>query len=241
MQSKSEKSHINLIKTFKSEIDSITDNDVVNLLRSLKTKKNNKLSDNYKISILRTLKSVNSNITKTPKSLKLKCTRTNKTININRRKIIIDIIKVVYGLTTGVIQTTESRSLIDTYIAILLITSCQIRVDDIFKLTLNDLNELVTNQKIRKSKVILINRLFVNAELLIRELINQRNKIITDQMINVNMLITCSHNIINKTIKNLCEEAALNSEIHNDEMFKSMGISKFRFKEPSFLYQFLGI
>lgn len=240
MQSKSEKSHLKLLRSKKEDISQIRDDELILLFENFKTKQNVDISDNYKISILRTLKKYNDNITKKPKQLKLKAQRIPKKINVEGKRVIIDIIKNTYNLMPNIISAIESRSLIDTYIAILLVTSCKITIGDLFNLTDNDLKQLVTHQTLTKNKKIIINSYFAQAEVLIRELFNHRNNLTYQKPFNDKLLISCSQNLINKTVKFLCEETAATFKVDKG-IFKSMGISKFIFKQPSLLEQFLKI
>lgn len=236
MLSKTEKSHESLVRTKKS-IETLTDGDINQLFQNLRTRHNNELSDNYKISVLRTIKKINANITKRPKQLNLKALRSTA-LNVDIKKVVIDIIKTAYTLSSTMIGNMTTRSLIDSYISILLVTACFTNIKDMFNLTESDLNSLVINQSVIKGKKITINKLFLQAEPLIRELITQRKTIDTDVEYNNTILISCSPNIINKTVKSLCEESATTFELDLNQ-FKSIGISKFKFKQPTILYKFL--
>ncbi|UOT91840.1 VLF-1 [Aratus pisonii nudivirus] len=237
MSTKEEKSHIKLVQTQKN-LESINDNNIENVLQNLKTKQGKDLSTNYKISILRTIKKYNKNITRKPKQLKFKSTRFKDDDTVDVKKIIVDIIKQTYELKSNVIDNLRSRAQIDAYIAILIITSCYIRVVDLYELRMNDLNTLLKDQSLVKNHKVNINGLFARAEPLIRELVEHRKKDMDEEQYNENKLITCSSNNINKILKTLCEETSLT--YNNDiKRFKSIGISKFKFKQPNILSQFI--
>ncbi|UBZ25670.1 VLF-1 [Carcinus maenas nudivirus] len=241
MITKSEKSHITLLRTIKPDLTTITNENISEVFDKLKTKHNEAVSDNYKISILRSLKKHNTDITKKPHDLKLKAKRNKKITDVDNIKFILNIIKGVYDLSLNEITVLTTRSIIDTYIAILLITCCFINIVDLYSLTEQDLRNLTMHQTINKTKKIRINALFSKAEPIIRELISHRNTLVDN--IPTNKLISCSSNIINKTIKSLCIESIAQLMMPNTnerkEFLTSIGLKQFKFKKINILYSFL--
>ncbi|UVX94941.1 VLF-1 [Callinectes sapidus nudivirus] len=240
MQTKPEKSHIALLKAANINVPNITNDTVENVLNNLRTSKNKQISDNYKISVLRTIKKLNNNITKKPKNLKLKALRSVRSQDVDGTKIIINVIKNIYKLSTNEIKSLETRSIIDAYIAILITSSCFMCIQDLYLLTETDLNNLIVHNTINKTKKITINVLFHKAQPLIGELLNHRN---TMGEYKTSKLISCSSNLINRTIKTICVENASVYITKNDEDLKkflsSVGVSKFRFKQPDILYNLI--
>ncbi|QBB28685.1 VLF-1 [Homarus gammarus nudivirus] len=235
-----EKSHISLLRNSNINLDAITNENVGAILNSLKTKTLSDISDNYKISILRTIKKHNNNIVKKPHQLKLKAKRSQPNVTIDYTKNILNVIETSYSLTPNLITATLTRSVIDTHIAILLITSCNMSVTDLFQLRVDDLKTLTNKQTVNKTNKIVVNRLFLKAEPIVRSLITHRNTL--NDINTTHAVISCSPNIINKTLKLICiENAALlyKSVSINADMFKSIGISKFKFKQPDVLYTLL--
>ncbi|UVT30876.1 VLF-1b [Penaeus vannamei nudivirus] len=235
MPSKIEKSHIELLKSI-TTIEDITNSNIENILKSLRTKKNKELSNNYKISILRTIKKYNKTITKTPTSLNLNTTRNSQPADVKVLENLLDIIKYVYNLNSATITLLANRSVIDSYIAILLITSCQITINDIYKLTKTHFNNLLKGETIVITKrATIIPKLFVEAEPIINELISHRATLFSD-IVSQNDIISCSPDVINKTIKELFLEYSASQHKHKAS---TLGLYKFRFKNPDVIFSYI--
>lgn len=236
---KTEDSHMKLIKKY-INIDSLTDSNIKQHLNKLKTTKNRKPSDNYLISILRTLKKCNTNITKKPHNLNLQSTRVsdedNETSMITK-KVATHVIKEVYDTSKTIVNSMNLRSVIDTHIAILLVTSTSITITDMYNLTVNDLKSLTEHNTLVKNKKIVTNNMFTLAEPKIQELLTKRSNIDNDDIkYNTNYVISCSRNVINKTVKKMCEEATVTFHLDLSHL-KSIGINKFKFKNPNLIYR----
>ncbi|AII15878.1 VLF-1 [Penaeus monodon nudivirus] len=234
MNSKIEKSHLQLLSN-KTNIDNINNANVAAVLASLRTHKNVEPSENYKISILRTIKKYNKNVTKTPQSLNIKSLRSNKSDDDAFKQIILHIIKYVYTLSSSAISMLDKRSIIDTYISILLITSCNITITDIYKLKNKNLTELLSNPIVLTKKVNIIPKLYVLAQPLIQDLIKHRNQLFSD-IININNVISCNPDLINKTIKELYIEYNAVIKLSN---VKNLGLHKFKFKNSELIYMYI--
>ncbi len=237
--SKTEESHLKLIKQYTSNIEKLSNNDVGQLLRTIKTRKNQTPSDNYLISILRTIKKCNENITKKPNQLQLQVQRhtDDDESSFAVKKAVTYVIKEIYTISQTTINSIDLRSTLDAFIAILLITSTTISIHTIYDLTTRDLKGLIETKSIVKDRKILTNKLFTLAAPIIEDLITRRNSLDIDNVhFNVNFVISCVPNIINKTIKKMCEEAAVTFHLEASAL-KSLGLNKFRFKNPNFIYK----
>ncbi len=232
---KIEKSHLNIIKKV-IPIDNITDESVLDTLNKLRTNKGAELSQNYKISILRTIKKFNKKVGKRPQYLKLKSNRNNNIEDDHFKEILMNIIQYIYTQTMNDINILETRSMIDTHIAILLITSCHINIKDIFTIRNEHLNTLTNREPINISKKInIIPKLFIKAEPIIRELMKHRNTLYKDHTI-YGKLVTCTPDIINKTIKELYTEF---NAIKHIKSKSNLGLHKFKFKNSDIIYRYI--
>lgn len=238
--SRSQRSHIKLITKHVKNIDKLTNSDISNLFHNLRTSKDKQPSDNYLISILRTIKKCNPSITKKPHQLNLQSERVSQEsdVSIATKKIVTYLVKETYDLSQVIIDGTDHRSLIDAYIAILMITSTSITINDLYTMTIDEYNNLVRHKKIQKEKRVLCNVMFELAEPVIASLLTRRGEIDTSTRYNIERVISCSHNILNRAIKKLCEETAVFYKV-DVKVLHSLGLKKFRFTNPNLLYNMI--
>ena len=237
---KCEKSHINRFLANKN-LEALNDTNIAGFLNNLRLSNDTPLSDNYKISVLRTIKLRNKNITKRPRQLGYISNRTTGTKNYYTiKQTILQILGKVYALSTAVIEKLTSRSLIDTYIAILLTTSCNSSIEDLFALTKPNLATLVGQQFIIKKKKVTVHaRLFALAFPLIEQLLHARSQLA--KRINNNQVISCNPDIINKTVKILFIERCLlsNCTVFTENASQAIGLHKFKYKDTDVLLTYL--
>nr|WOZ57662.1 VLF-1 [Menippe mercenaria nudivirus] len=235
---KSEQSHFNLLKNKSVNIEKLKNKEVKDVLNTLRTTKNKVPSQNYLISILRTLRKLNADITKKPTHLGLHSERNteDEAVALQIKKSIVHIIKDVYNLPVVLINGIELRSTVDTYISVLLVTSTSILIKDVYKLTKSEYQDLCDKPSITKSSKIMKNKLFPTAESIIDSLLKRRDELdrASDRPILNNKVVSCTTNTINKTIKKLCQEStvSLNTDL---QATNSLGLSSFKFTNPNFL------
>lgn len=244
MSRKRQESHIKLLRdNGVPNLDNLTNSNIKPTLMRLRGANKKELSDNYLISILSTIKKYNNNITKKPAQLELKANR-NKTLNkVGNKRLIIDVIQYTHRLNDTDIANINHRALIDTYIAIIMVSSTFITVGDLYSLSVLDIDTLNENKVLHKQYKITTNSIYSHSIDTLKKLIRRRDELPKPTNIdyNNNKLVSCTVNIINKTIKGICiERAALQRDYEIDNsFFKSLGLIKFIFKEPDILYRYL--
>ncbi|QLI62430.1 VLF-1 [Dikerogammarus haemobaphes nudivirus] len=237
---KANNSHLKLIRENNIDINSLTDQNIETKLRNLRSVKNKTFSENYLIGILATVKQFNKNITIKPSKLHLKTKRKIKTHHENTKGI-LEVIKYVYNLNKDTIEVTQNTSGYDTYIAILLLTSTNITIPDLFNLTLIDFRDLIERMFIiRNKKIIKYDNLFNIAKNLIGSMISRR----TDKFVNMAQfqqkakftthIITCTPDVINKKLKELYNFVNNGTPIEH-----SLGLYSFTFKHPNVISMYL--
>uniref|UniRef100_A0AAU8GCE1 Uncharacterized protein n=1 Tax=Faxonius propinquus nudivirus TaxID=3139431 RepID=A0AAU8GCE1_9VIRU len=241
--------HLALLKLNNVEISSITPENIASILNRLTTKKKKKISENYKISILQTLQRVNNDLKVSPKQLKITGNRRSiKTLLPNFISNVINIIKYAYNFKpTLFLANNETTALIDTIIAILLITSTNIVIGAVYKLKLSELDLLVIAKTvtIQQFPTIIINpTLFANTEKKINALIKYRitsftaNKFSEKKKFSTHV-ISCNSDVINKKIKELNFLLNYkNTDIDDIHTF-SLGLQSIRFIPKDILYEYL--
>lgn len=235
------RSHIKILEKNNVNIENVRDNNVKTILSNLKTISDKELSDNYKIAILHTLREANENITKMPKQLNLKTTRSKEPVQLEIKQLVLAIIKDTYNLDQRNIDLMSKRSIVEAYICILIVTSCMISIEDVFGLTIEDLETLRERRSLRKIKKILTNDLFTRAIPIIERLLIHRRTLISESnnlSYDGRRLITCSPSLINKTLKYMCQETSTLVTV-DKKVFKSIGLSKFKFEQPSVVYEYV--
>ncbi|UHB41823.1 VLF-1b [Macrobrachium rosenbergii nudivirus] len=221
--------------------DELTDANIKNFLDGLKLKNNKQPSNNYKISILRTLKLTNKNITKNPKQLGYVNKRKSNMKNLfDIKSAVLAIIAKTFNLSDFSITKITSRGLLDTYIAILITVSCVGSINDILSLTEKDFDELINKQVVIKKKHVRINaKIFATAIPLVNRLINHRNSL--DNHVDTNKLVSCKVDTINKNIRNLIIERCIINKctLFTDDESQNIGLNKFKFKDIDVVVKYL--
>lgn len=232
-------SHIKLLKYNNIDLNTLTNENIKRQFDNLKTLKNKSVSNNYKISILQTIKVLNNDITLKPHDIKLHTTRKSTTEIINK-KALLNIIRYTYNLTDHVIAIIDTSSLIDALLALFLITATNIKLKDLYTLTLPEYKKLSENDTIIKTTKILKNpSLFTLSQPIINMLINHREATFTtDAYITkpkfTTHVITCTYDVINKRIHDLY------SSINTTTIDSSLGLKSFRIL-PDIIYDFIRI
>lgn len=234
-------SHRKLLEFNKVKIYELTNENIETRLRNLRTTKNKALSDNYLIGILNTIKKENTNITVRPSKLHFNTVRKKKSILNETTRAILEVIKYAYTLSNETIQVTETTSAFDTYIAILLVTSTNISLHDLFDLNIPEYNSLVTQESLNKTKkIVKYTTLFPAAHKIISLLIQMRNfKYATIPIYSMKPkfgthIITCSPDVLNKKIKELYN--VVNFGVNTEQ---SLGLYSFTFKHPAIVINYL--
>lgn len=141
-----ETSHLKLLQTNGVNLNNIRNDNVDAVLSKLKTIRGNSLSGNYKTSILNTIKKLpNSKVTINKSQLSWTRNRSKKDrITVEFMKCIHNILTYVYNYEPHK-NVQELLSMIDTIIAILFITSTNIKTNDIYSVTLEEFDNLNKN------------------------------------------------------------------------------------------------
>ena len=143
---KIEQSHIKLLKINGIDLNKITNDNVDIKLIGMKTTKGQPLSGNYLTSILNTIKKINgSKVTINKSQLSWKRHRSKKSrMSAEFLNSIANILKYVYRYKSNE-DVPETLSMIDTIIAILFLTSTNIKTKDIYDVSLDEFNKLYSN------------------------------------------------------------------------------------------------
>ena len=213
-----ETSHLKLLQTNNINLSSIRNDNVDAILSKLTTIRGNPLSGNYKTSILNTIKKLpNSKVTINKSQLSWTRNRSKKDrITVKFMKCIHNILLYVYNYEPHK-NVQELLSMIDTIIAILFLTSTNIKTNDIYNVTLEEFDNLNKNNHVHlvingKKLVIsplLASQAFKKIELLLKyksenyeeiflKNLNKEKKIKLN-----NYLISTAASQINKTIRRL--------------------------------------
>lgn len=137
-----QRSHQNLLTNYnKINYNDINDNTVVGILNTLKTKKGELISDNYKASIYNTLKKFQL-VNKSPKVLHLK--RHRRFTPTFTDLGLINVLRLVYSYHP--IKSDDSHLASWVVKCVLLITSSYMTIKQLFKLNEADLAQVVVDQ-----------------------------------------------------------------------------------------------
>lgn len=233
-----EDSHRRLLLLNKVEIHKLTNANIETTLRNLRTKKNKELSTNYIIGILATIKKYNNSITYKPAKLNFTSTR-KKSQHDN--KAILELIKYVYSLNKETIQVTTTVSTFDLYIAILLLTSTNISLTDLYNINTKQFTDFIGEESLNMSKkIIKYQQLFKVALPLILNLVKVRFEEFKDvySMVKTKFnthMITSSPDVINKRLRDLYSLV----NFGNANTDASLGLYSFTFKHPEVIVAYL--
>ncbi|UBZ25572.1 VLF-1 [Crangon crangon nudivirus] len=205
-----ELSHFNLLQHNGIQADNLSDTNIKAALDSLNTKKQTPLSNNYKISILRTICKLNPYITVTAKELKIVPYRSKSSgtpITANQK---LNVIRYAYQFKLDTISILKTSAAVDTIIAILLITSTTIGHTDLFAIRHIDFQSLIVNKflAINRHRIDLNETLFAIAKPLIKALLHYRKSRFTQLMYTEkarfkNSLISVTPSVINRNIREI--------------------------------------
>lgn len=233
-------SHLKLLNYNNINVSKIDQSNVGEILDKLVNKKGKPISDNYKISILKTLKQYNNILVSKPSQLGLHTVRKSQSFN-NKQKI-LKTTKYCYTISPATISLLPTTAAMDTIIAIILATSTTITITDIYKITISDLKELNEKNTLSLTKIMhVIPNLFDLAKPIINNLIQTRNSKFTIERYTskpkfTTHAITCSSNVINKQIKDLYQY--VNGE-GIPENSQSIGLKSFKISYVDLLFQYI--
>ena len=141
-----ENSHLKLLQTNGINLNNVRNDHVDAVLSELTSIRGNPLSGNYKTSILNTIKKLpNSKVTINKSQLSWTRNRSKKDrVTVEFMKCIHNILIYVYNYEPHK-NVQELLSMIDTIIAILFLTSTNIKTNDIYNVTLEEFDRLNKN------------------------------------------------------------------------------------------------
>lgn len=203
-------SHWHLLVSNNIDRNDITNDNVIRILNSLKSRKQKELSANYKISILRTIKHELTNITVTPKQLKVQRRRNYNALSANLYENIIKIITYAYNLNFNYFESVM-RSDVDLAIGLLVISSTSANSRHFHNFTFEHFERLVevpTRGVTVGHDTIIINELmWPHAKGLISDAyayrVNRFDSKYRMRPINSQLLVSCSNDVLNKKLKEL--------------------------------------
>lgn len=184
----------------KSNLSNLTDANVKNFVDSLKRRDGKLFSNNYKSSLLSTIKKENPNITITAKKLGWVRKRNNNELTSENFELIVKLVKYCQNFTFNDYNNT-TRAHLDTVIAILLIVYLNASISSLYKLKMTDLAGLEQMQKItlKNGDVVMPTPQFPFFVAKIKSLIASRSTMMDEQ--NVINLISVVPDVINKQIR----------------------------------------
>lgn len=226
-------SHVKLLKLNGVDISTLTNENVRATLDSMRLgpTKQQPLSANYKVSILNSIREINSNVTLKPKQLKVKRNRVDTKISNELFSKILLICNYAFNYNPESTIAPVTLGQIDTLIAIMLIVSTNIKIRELNQIlpsiTMVNFKELVTTSK----TIVEINNgpntiPILGIPQLMRTLQNQVELLILYRDSNfqrrnlaraakiAGQLITCTSDVLNKKIKEL--SILLTNPINND-------------------------
>lgn len=209
IKSKLLQSHIKLLEENGVDISQITNANVKVILDSLTRKNKQPLSGNYKISILQTIKFYNKGtVTVTGSQLNIKRNRNRESMTREHIAALVKLVNYAYNYKFQNTVTTETRSLLDTLIAIILTVSSNSKISTLVKLQVGEYEALKANNETIVSKAGGV-KLIAEPSLLplvskkLDSMIAYRNKLYQLSDNDNNFLLSCSTDIINKRIREL--------------------------------------
>lgn len=151
-----ERSHIRLLQRHNVDLSNINNTNIAEVLNSLKTKHGNKeITNNYKASILRTIKKLQAErynaqrdlgelVSVSPARIRIK-RKVNRSYRFKSEiyESIINAVTYVYNFNVNIVAV-PSQSFLDTIIAILLLTSTSIKSNLLKKMQYRHFRDLYT-------------------------------------------------------------------------------------------------
>lgn len=203
MSSKVQLSHTKLLKEKNPafEYSSCTNENIGRIIDSLKTGRGKSLSDNYKASILATIKKNNKTITKNPKQLGWLRKRNNNKLD---NEIYPTLIKVAQYAFTFSYQAYDNvnRTMIDTIIALLLVCFVNCSLHDLYSITITELKALASMTTIeRRGSRIVPTPKFAHVYQKISDLVKVRSDMCGQ--IDIILAVSVNPDAINKKIHDL--------------------------------------
>ena len=265
-----ERSHIKLLQSKGINLDNINNDNVDDILTKLTTTRGKLLSGNYKTSILNTIKKLDkSKVTINKSQLSWKRNRIKKDrMSIEFMKCMHTILNYAYRYEPHK-NVPEILSMIDTIIAILFLTSTNIKTKDIYDVTLEEFNSLhkdINTPIVINGKKIIVSPLLASQSFKkIEVLLEYKSKNFDDIVLKDfkqkrirlnNYLISTAATQINKTVKkiyvmlnfsiitqnNKCFHGSNNTTIDGmdvEEQSKSLGLQAFRSLNQDMIYQLI--
>ena len=250
-----EDSHLKLLTKNKIDVKLLNNENVDKKLLGMKTTTGNSLSGNYLTSILNTIKKQpGSNVTINKSQLSWKRNRSKKSrISAEYMNCIANLLKYAYNYEPEN-NNPEILSMIDTVIAILFITSTNIKTKDIYEVSLRQFNLLYQgtgNQIVIEGKKVLASpRLTPKAHEKILALLSFKHKNFANigekfsykkQLKIKNYLISTTDTQINRTLKKI--HFMLNfsflTKSEDDETPKSLGLQAFKNLSYDIIYNII--
>lgn len=220
-----EKSHFKILENLNINITNLTDFNILNTFDKIKNEKP-KLSDNYKISILNTIKKHNSNVTASYSKLGLKQFKKNYKIS---PKLVKDVNKVTLDIISQCENNKfEGRTPQELYMfmAVLLVLCFRIKnTNHVTSITLNNSSYIYKSKKFNLIKVepyyTTLHQYLLNLNKYVQNNYIELGTNISNYYINVKI------DAINKSIRNFY------SKVIMDEPSSSLGLSKFKYVDSN--------
>ena len=226
-------SHVKLLKLNGIDISTLNNENVRATLDSMKLGPNRQqsLSANYKVSVLNSIRELNSNVTLKPKQLKVKRNRVDAKISSEVFSKILLICNYAFNYDPNSTIAPVTLGQIDTLIAIMLIVSTNIKIRELNQvipsITIENFTELVTTSKtivninngsttiaiLGISRLMRVLKIQIDSLIAYRDANFQRRNLARAAKI-AGQLITCTADVLNKKIKEL--SILLTNPINND-------------------------
>ena len=184
----------------KTNLASLTDANVKNFVDSLKKRNGKPLSENYKTSLLTTIKKENSNITTTAKKLGWVRKRNNNQLTFEIFDLVVKLVQYCQDFTFNDYDNI-TRTHLDTVITILLVVYLNSTVSNLYKLKVTDLDALQQLQKVtmKNGESVIPTPQFTVYAPKIRELLQNRSTLTKEP--NLINIISVVPDVINKQIR----------------------------------------
>lgn len=238
------KSHLNLLKRCGKNLSSINDQNVRQVINSLTNKNGEPLSDNYKISILNSIRMYVHDVNKKASELGWKAKRNEnvRRISQNSEKI-LRVIRYVYRFDVINLPTIATTAHLDAMIATLLLTSTTISIRDIYHMKISAYQDLKTSANILVNghHVLKLAALFALAEAHIDAFLQYRaihfSSVAYQQKPNFQFnIISCSVDVINKKIREMF--ASINHGTAADAHI-SLGLQALKFPYRDIILEYI--